>query len=410
MVSDMDVITEERVSRLKPGERLMCGKVTGFGVRRTPTRGRVVFFVRRHVAGKDLRERIGTHPIISVREARLIARQRIGAMEAMAPHLSPAPFVSASDPRTAQMLEQIMLRLGPSKEESTLTFAELNTKLQGDFATMSANTTRVYNVILKAELLPTFGNTRVEEITAPVLQRWFTKFAGKNEQQGNNCLKLMLTMLRRAERYGWVSAAPSPKIKRYKGNTRKGIAEEDVKRLAAHLERLLREQPTPQVHALIFLLNSGERKQACVSLKTSEVDLEKKCITKKRKGGKIEPLTISDYLVEFLRSIWPTNGEYFFPNTKGVGHICPRWILRYMQRICAELNITTSDGKRPVIHTLRHTFASLLARDVPLVDIKLLLGHSQLSTTMRYTHGDKTQARAGANRLTVTQVSKKRAN
>lgn len=43
-------------------------------------------------------------------------------------------------------------------------------------------------------------------------------------------------------------------------------------------------------------------------------------------------------------------------------------LLRYMPCICGEREVKTSDGKRPVIYTLGHTFASLLAREVPRVD------------------------------------------
>jgi len=437
----VEQLTESRVRRLHKGERVMCGKTTGLGVQRSLKRGRIVFFVRRHANGNDVRERLGVYPEMSVREARAVAVQRIAAIDAGARRAQPeatreaeprspngvsalpsqegllkalearlVPLLQGAPSNQTHLLEEILLRLQPNQEpENQLTFTELTERLEsGYFTSLAPSTLRSYRTMLKAELTPTFGSMRLEAITEPMLQKWFAGFAGQNEQQGNNCLKLLLTMLRRAERFGWVKAAPNPKIKRYKGRERKGIGQRDVGRLAEHLEHLIATRPTSQVYALVFMLNSGERREACVSLKKSEVDLDKRCITKRRKGGKVESIPISDWLADFLRSIWPATGEYMFPSHSRTGHISAGYLLRYLKELCTELKVFTSDGKTPVLHTLRHTYASLLARDMPLVDVKELLGHSQLSTTMRYAHGDEQQARLGANRLTVTQVKTRR--
>lgn len=51
-------------------------------------------------------------------------------------------------------------------------------------------------------------------------------------------------------------------------------------------------------------------------------------------------------------------------------------------------------------HMLRHTFASRLTRDgVDIVSVKELLGHSNISTTMRYAHSNDDAKRRAVNRL-----------
>ena len=53
-------------------------------------------------------------------------------------------------------------------------------------------------------------------------------------------------------------------------------------------------------------------------------------------------------------------------------------------------------------HTLRHTFASRLVNSgVDIVTVKELLGHSNISVTMRYAHTNLDSKRAAVDRLDV---------
>jgi site-specific recombinase XerD len=56
----------------------------------------------------------------------------------------------------------------------------------------------------------------------------------------------------------------------------------------------------------------------------------------------------------------------------------------------------------PNIHSLRHSCATfLLAQGVPMYVIKDILGHSQISTTMRYTHPTSETMRDAAAEMDV---------
>jgi site-specific recombinase XerC len=51
-------------------------------------------------------------------------------------------------------------------------------------------------------------------------------------------------------------------------------------------------------------------------------------------------------------------------------------------------------------HTLRHTFAShLVMRGVPLTAVQILMGHSNVTTTMRYAHLAPSTLRAAIDLL-----------
>ncbi len=64
----------------------------------------------------------------------------------------------------------------------------------------------------------------------------------------------------------------------------------------------------------------------------------------------------------------------------------------------SKLNLRDVYGKLPVIHSLRHTWASLLAaKGVALPAIQKLLGHSDPKTTLGYIHVDGADARVASN-------------
>lgn len=57
-------------------------------------------------------------------------------------------------------------------------------------------------------------------------------------------------------------------------------------------------------------------------------------------------------------------------------------------------------------HMFRHTFASRLTRDgVDIVTVKELLGHSNISTTMRYAHSNDEAKRRAVRRLRSEETS-----
>jgi site-specific recombinase XerD len=58
-------------------------------------------------------------------------------------------------------------------------------------------------------------------------------------------------------------------------------------------------------------------------------------------------------------------------------------------------------------HMFRHTFASRLTREgVDIVTVKELLGHSNISTTMRYAHSNDEANRRAVERLSLKSSDK----
>jgi integrase len=133
---------------------------------------------------------------------------------------------------------------------------------------------------------------------------------------------------------------------------------------------------------LICALHTGMRKGEILSLKWECVDLEERYITLlKTKSGKKRIIPISNRLFEELDILNQNKlSEYVFvnPETKN-----PYYDLkRAFNLLCKEANV-----KNFVFHDIRHTAATrMVAAGIDLAVVREVLGHSDISTTMRYAH------------------------
>ncbi|MGB1012990.1 MAG: tyrosine-type recombinase/integrase [Nannocystaceae bacterium] len=319
------------------------------------------------------------------------------------------PLSSEGSPGTSAQLHQILellTRQNSKQKRSPTLGCYMADNVIPTWSELSANTQEAYHSSWKLWVAPRWAQVPLHEITGEGIDRWFRTLHAKR-RSANQARKLLLRSLRLACNDGLIEKVPVPKLKAYPTTKREGLSERDLARLTEHLQELLRTKPSSHLWAVITMLNTGERRTACVSLKVSEVDFERRTITKRRKGGKLEALPITDYAATFLELIRPVKSRYFFPSkTSRTGHIHGTCLLQWFQRECAVIGITTTKGRAPVIHALRHTWASTLARSgVPVTHIQQLLGHSSMQTTMRYIHGDKDAARAAASVVTATRVA-----
>jgi site-specific recombinase XerD len=103
------------------------------------------------------------------------------------------------------------------------------------------------------------------------------------------------------------------------------------------------------------------------------------------KGGQDRYTLLSPRLLDQLRQYWCDQRPrlWLFPNRLGTAPIdsCTA------QRIYCAARDAAGIAREGGIHTLRHGFAThLLEAGVDLATIQRLLGHSHISTTMRYVH------------------------
>ena len=129
---------------------------------------------------------------------------------------------------------------------------------------------------------------------------------------------------------------------------------------------------------------SGLRVSEAVSIKIDDLNLEEGLGTiREGKGRKDRHIIISQSLLPKIKNYLEKRGidsGYLFPGREG--HISTRMA----QKIVTDAAKAAGIKKRVYCHILRSSFAThLLENNVDIRKIQVLLGHSSISTTERYT-------------------------
>jgi site-specific recombinase XerD len=139
---------------------------------------------------------------------------------------------------------------------------------------------------------------------------------------------------------------------------------------------------------------AGLRASEVVSLKLADIDSSRMVIrVEQGKGRKDRYAMLSEHLLHLLRTYWKASRPqgWLFPGQNPVNPLTTRQLRRAFDGAKAAARI----DKRVSLHTLRHCFAThLLEQKVDIRVIQVLLGHSKLDTTARYSQVASTTLRA----------------
>ena len=137
--------------------------------------------------------------------------------------------------------------------------------------------------------------------------------------------------------------------------------------------------------ALSILYAAGLRLEEALSLKCSDIDSARMLIhIRNGKGGKSREVFLSESLLVELREYWHCYcpGTFLFEGYRGKKLSCS-----YIQKQCKEACRRARLKTAITPHVLRHSFAThLLESGTDIRVIQQLLGHTDIKSTLIYTH------------------------
>jgi site-specific recombinase XerD len=132
---------------------------------------------------------------------------------------------------------------------------------------------------------------------------------------------------------------------------------------------------------------AGLRISEACSLSVADIDSQRMRIhIRSGKGKKDRYVMLGESLLALLRQYYQAvrpHGEYLFPGQKPQRHISTTAVSLVLRKVIRETGL----AKKVTMHTLRHCFAThLMEAGTDIRILQVLLGHSSIRTTLRYTH------------------------
>lgn len=159
-------------------------------------------------------------------------------------------------------------------------------------------------------------------------------------------------------------------------------------------QRALVAQPNPRYLSglrnrclLRVMLEAGLRAGEVVALRPDHLDMRTcRLLVREGKGAKDRVLWVTDDLRDLI-GVWLARrpaSDWLFPTRDG-GQINTRYLRTMVKQYAVKAGVSEADRVTP--HVLRHTFATDLLRETKNIRlVQKALGHSDVSTTMIYTH------------------------
>ena len=108
---------------------------------------------------------------------------------------------------------------------------------------------RIVDIRLASQLLPVFGDMRIDRIGRKDVNRWFDLLSATTPGGANRTLDLLGQVLNHAKVHGHVEANPASGIRRNPGRKfNRFLSRDEINRLHAELDRSVAERPSRAVH------------------------------------------------------------------------------------------------------------------------------------------------------------------
>jgi integrase len=353
-------------------------RLIGFGVR-VSARGRRSYFIQSRLPnGRQISVTLGAHGQMTCEQARNLATQMLAKARA---------GIDPADERRAARRVEHDRRAAPTMKELAVRYLTEHAEPKKRPSSIRADKS-----LLKTIILPALGRKRVADVTHADVER-LHRAHRQSPYAANRAVALLAKMFSLAVRWHLRGDNPCKGIERFQEIKRQRyLTPAELQRLAKALQR---RKEDPASSAIAFLLLTGCRRGEALKARWLDFEFEqgiwlKPGATTKRRTDHRLPLSPAalQLLAELGRS-----SEFVFPGRKPNSALVE--IKACWRSVCAEAGIVNCR-----LHDLRHTHASILASSgISLPIIGALLGHTQASTTHRYSHLFDDPLREAAGRV-----------
>jgi integrase len=261
-------------------------------------------------------------------------------------------------------------------------------KLHSQYAKtqFAPKTVEVYRFVFKS-LLEFLGDADLSSITSLTIEQHKAQRLQKVSRQSVNIeLRALKAAFNRGVDWGVLNTNPFGKVKQIPTTVERPeyLKVEELEYLLSTIRKV-----TWLKDVVVFAVNTGLRRGELCNLVWEHVDLKNRVITVQSddryrvKMGKFRIVPLNAKAYEVLKKRFhQRNSDYVFTSEHGQ-KINADFLSKRFKRYVRLSGL----GEEIHFHSLRHTFASLLAQaSVPLYEIKELLGHSKISVTEQYSH------------------------
>jgi integrase len=229
------------------------------------------------------------------------------------------------------------------------------------------------------ELLVLWGHKPIDSITTKDIilaqNQWLEE--GKAKKTVNNRIILLRAILKYAKEKQFLSRLPETKQLRLDKLPPKFYSQEEINTMLTKFKPFVRDY-------VVILLNTGMRAGELKRLEWRNVDLKKRTImVEVAKSHKFRSIPINNNLFDHLQTMLKKarkEQQYVIEAQTLEG----KMVNDIYNPFTSEMKKHKLKGN---VHMLRHTFASRLVQNgVSIYEVKELLGHADVTTTMIYAH------------------------
>ena len=250
---------------------------------------------------------------------------------------------------------------------------------------------------LKTQLLPNFGTLPLDRITRSRVNRWFDQYSRSAPGGANYTLDTLSRILNHAIVCGHIAANPTRGVRRNpRRKMTRFLSREEIRRLHAVLDACVAERSVraPAADIIRLLLLTGCRRGEIENLQWREVGEDVLELVDSKTGPRT--VFLSPKAKAVIERQPRSDSSWVFPSPvnrekpRSADSVDGLWKLVRKQAGIEDVRL----------HDLRHSVASqAVLNGVPLPVVARLLGHSQVSMTLRYAHVAEREVEAAAERV-----------